>query len=296
MLTNVDKNEEKRVNVFYCKFCDYTSRSKWNYERHQMTLKHKMLTNVDKNEEPKNDLKFRCNICDYVTSTKWNLDRHKTTLTHKNREKRRKTRKNEEDLFQCHCGKQFSSRQTLSFHKKKCKQQQNIITNNNINFNINNLNIQVLLDEKCKDAMTIQNFMMQLQMTMEDISNRRLDGLSGISNILIKNLGTMPIKERPIHCIKNCKWLINDASEGWKEDNGSLVIKQAECGIHKRFQEIWDKKYPNWVYSESLQKNWIECIKILNQETSVKDIGAVLKKLSLVCKLSNDEIQHLTVL
>ena len=82
--------------------------------------------------------------------------------------------------------------------------------------NNNSINIQVFLDEKCKDAMTIQNFVTQLTMTIEDIVNHKQLGLpGGVSNILIENLKPIPLMERPIHCtdLKKRTWMVNDANE-----------------------------------------------------------------------------------
>ncbi len=264
--------------------------------------------------------KFCCEKCEYSTSRKGNWIKHLTTRKHK-------ILTNTDAFatkvapFKCSCGRYYKHRQSLFTHVKKCKFKEdkkeekkdkeldelaalsktdllNVIkemipkignTTNN-----NSINIQVFLDEKCKDAMTIQNFVTQLTMTIEDIVRHKNSGLpDGVSNILIENLKPIPLMERPIHCtdVKKRTWMVNDATEGWKEDNGKIVIKEAGFGINKRFQDIWNKAYPEWQYNEQLQKHWVELVQILNADPTEKEIVKALKKIGSECKLTIEEIK-----
>ncbi len=265
--------------------------------------------------------KFECKECNYSTSRKYDFDKHLTTRKHKilTDTDAITTKKSS---FKCSCGRYYKHRQSLFTHVKKCtfkedkKEEKkdkeldelaalsktdllNVIkemipkignTTNN-----NSINIQVFLDEKCKDAMTIQNFVTQLTMTIEDIVRHKNSGLpDGVSNILIENLKPIPLMERPIHCtdVKKRTWMVNDATEGWKEDNGKIVIKEAGFGINKRFQDIWNKAYPEWQYNEQLQKHWVELVQILNADPTEKQIVKALKKIGPECKLTIEEIKE----
>ena len=79
-----------------------------------------------------------------------------------------------------------------------------------------------------------------------------------IPNILIENLKPLSITERPMHLDtltdNNPIWMIKDQIEGWKKDDGKIVVKQTEYGIHKQFQELWNKKYPNWNNDDRLKE------------------------------------------
>tara|TARA_B100001057_G_C22633067_1_gene865168 strand:- start:51 stop:572 length:522 start_codon:yes stop_codon:yes gene_type:complete len=160
--------------------------------------------------------------------------------------------------------------------------------------NTTNINIQVFLDDKCKEAMTIQNFATKLTMTIEDILAHKQNGLSqGVSNILIENLKPIPLLERPIHCTdgSGSTWMVHDETDGWKEDNGNTVIKEASFEINRRFQDLWNSAYPNWQYNDNLQQRWIELVKCLHTDPTDKEIEAALKKLGSECKLTTKEIR-----
>ena len=168
--------------------------------------------------------KFSCQTCDYSTSRRGNWYKHISTrkheiLTHTDAFATKVA------IFDCECGRSYKHRQSLFTHKKKClfddegKTENEVISqpeslddlsktdllniirdmipkvgsNNTTN---NSVNIQVFLDEKCKDAMTIQNFATQLTMTIEDIFKHKQGGMGiGVSNILIENLKPIPITE-----------------------------------------------------------------------------------------------------
>jgi hypothetical protein len=282
--------KQKVATNFNCKGCDYHTSRKGNWEKHLLTHKHKILTDTDT----------------FATSSK---------------------------IYECECGKTYNHRQSLFTHKKKCTTEKKVEnklvskkepelsdlsnldhlsnseliklmhkmipklgnTNNNTN-TTNNINIQVFLDEKCKDAMTIQNFATQLTMTIDDLMNHKKKGLTqGVSNILIENLKPIPIMERPLHCtdIKKSKWMINDAYSGWQEDNGNSVIKEAGFGINKRFQDVWNGAYPEWQYNEILRNMWMELVSCLTADPSEKEIEKTLKKIGPECKLTIDDIKKI---
>jgi len=278
--------------------------------------------------------KFNCINCDYHTSRKGNWEKHLSTRKHKILTDTDAFATKSSNIYECECGKTYIHRQSLFTHKKKCtttKKVENKImikkepdlsdlsnldqlsnsdlislmhkmipkignTNNSNNNTTNNINIQVFLDEKCKDAMTIQNFATQLTMTIEDLMNHKKKGLTqGVSNILIENLKPIPIMERPLHCtdVKKSKWMINDAAGGWQEDNGKSVIKEAGFGINKRFQDVWNEAYPDWQYNETLRNMWMELVSCLTADPSENEIEKTLKKIGPKCKLTLEDIKKI---
>jgi len=276
---------------------------------------------------------FRCDACDYSTSHIGHWKRHQTTRKHKILTKylhsvpKKGPKLSSEKTYICeYCNKQYKHRQSLYAHKKKCvavnceninlastKKKENSINDLSkqdllsiikemipqIGEKTTNINVQVFLDKNCKEAMTIQNFATQLTMTIEDILAHKHKGIStGVSNILIENLKPIPLLERPIHCTdgSGVNWMVNDEIDGWKQDNGKVVMKEAGFGINKRFQDLWNEAYPNWQYSEILQQRWMELVKCLNADPTEKEIENTLKKLGPECKLSTKEIRDLMFL
>ena len=99
----------------------------------------------------------------------------------------------------------------------------------------------MFLDEKCKDAMTLQHFY-RTSKTIDDLMEYRHGKPNGVSNLLLQNLKPIPLIARPIHCtdLKTSTWMIKE-DEGWTKDNGNKVIKVTEFEVNKRFQQIWDE-------------------------------------------------------
>ena len=273
---------EKVAPKFYCSTCDYSTSRKCNWNKHIMTRKHKILTNTDANATKCSSYKCECGK---------NYKHRQSLFTHvkKCTFKKEEIKEEKKEIKETEELESLSKKDLLNVIKEMIPKIGNTTNNNSIN-------IQVFLDEKCKEAMTIQNFVTQLTMTIEDIVKHKQLGLpDGVSNILIENLKPIPVMERPIHCtdIKKSTWMVNDANEGWKEDNGKTVIKEAGFGINKRFQDIWNKAYPNWQYNEELQKHWVELVQILNSDPSEKQIEKALKKIGPECKLTVEEIKVL---
>ena len=283
-----DIKEQKVANKYNCDICDYSTSRKYNFIKHKTTKKHLMLTNVDTN----------------------------TTISRN---------------YMCECGMEYKHRQSLYVHKKKCNYLENEINNahnivetknskkdvskselldmiqsmipmmggnttNTINNTINNnINIQVFLDDKCKDAMTIQNFAEKLTLTLEDILQNKEGIHIGVPNIVIKNLKPIPFIERPIHFTdeKNHTWMVKDARDGWTKDNGKTVIKVTGTEITKRFQELWNKKFPDWQKSEKMQSIWLELVKSVNEPLDEVDIERALKKIQSECAFKDNNIKEI---
>ena len=246
---------------------------------------------------PKNAEKFYCEKCDFTCSKRSNWNSHKLTLKHTNTDKIltnmvTKNAKNAENMtpFICSCGKNYKHRQSLFNHKKKCNQavdedytnlsekelimtllQQNnqlqnqiielckekSITNINNNSHNKTFNLNMFLNETCKDAMNINDFVDSLQLQLSDLEKVGEVGyIEGISNIIIKSLNAMDVTLRPVHCTdkKRETMYIKDEDKWEKEDLNKvkmhkMVRKVANKNIHliQNFKE----KYPDCIKSSS---------------------------------------------
>jgi hypothetical protein len=265
MLTDGDKKSPKIAQKFYCDYCDYFCSKQSEWDRHILRLKHtnvdKMLTNVDK-------------------------------MLTKNRQK---SPDEGPSSFLCECGKKYKHRQSLSIHKKKCyankplnettnindkeiimslldqnnqlqnkiidlcKNMQPTIHNNNNNINSNNktFNLNVFLNETCKDAMNIMDFVDSLKIQLSDLENvGKLGFVEGISNIIIKNLKALDIHKRPVHCSDSKREVmyIKDENKWEKENNEKKKLRKAIKHIaHKNTKMLpeFKAKYPDCGKSDS---------------------------------------------
>ena len=117
--------------------------------------------------------------------------------------------------------------------------------------------MQIFLNEKCKDAMNINDFVKSINLEISDLENiGQLGYIEGISNIILKNLKALDICQRPMHCsdVKRETMYVKDEDKWEKEDSDNKRLKRViKYVANKNVQLIpeWKKKYPDCVYSDS---------------------------------------------
>ena len=250
--------------IFNCEICNYTGKRLSQYERHLQTKKHlkqAMITNGNK-KVPKKI--YSCE-CGKIYKYNSGYSRHKKTCEYigetKNEESSMLANSDSIVKMLHDAMKQNNLLQEKMIamqndHDKAIKEQNKVIHDiipkigNQTNSNNNIINVQMFLNEKCGDAMSIQNFANQLFITMDDLNQNKKDC---ISNVVIKNLKPLSITQRPFHCtdIKNKEWFVKDEKEGWEEDNGEKLIKTAEYGIQKKWCDAFEHMYPDWMKDDN---------------------------------------------
>jgi hypothetical protein len=244
----------KNRNNFECKTCDYSTCNKYDYEKHIKTIKHKtnesaikpcdLAMNLEKKSQ---DDKFICNNCDKSYKDYSGLWRHKKKCKNIiNENLINEDIINEEnsnlDLTDSNVIFQLI-KQNDEFKQMIVEQNKTIIdqsnklfeickngTNNTlINNNSNNktFNLNVFLNEHCKDAMNITDFVDSLQLQLSDLENvGKLGYIEGISNIIIKNLKALDVHKRPVHCTDKKREVlyVKDEDKWEKEDEEKKKI------------------------------------------------------------------------
>ena len=99
----------------------------------------------------------------------------------------------------------------------------NIVGNNNNN----QFNIQLFLNEDCKNALSIQDFAKQLTVTMEELSLLKDSEPKGIEEIIRNNLMKYALTERPMHNHEK-KWYVKDKNDGWEDDKADTIVKSVK--------------------------------------------------------------------
>ena len=241
--------------------------------------------------------KFQCIYCNYITSRKSQYDRHLSTDKHNNQQLatniNEKVPKGSAS-FDCECGKKYKDRSGLWRHKKTCNPTQKSETeepsdkelimmlikenselkhlvldvcqkiqplNNTVNsHNVTNnktFNLNVFLNETCKDAMNIMDFVDSLKLQLSDLENvGKIGYVEGISNIIVKNLNSLDETMRPVHCTdsKSEVMYVKDENKWEKENENKQKIRKAIKHIaHKntRLLSEFTKKYPDCIKSDS---------------------------------------------
>lgn len=138
--------------------------------------------------------------------------------------------------------------------------------NNTINTNHNTLKINVFLDQNYQEAMNLEDFVQNIQYSIEDLNITANQGIvKGVSNIFKKNLETLDPKSRPIHCgdVKGNQLYIRDANR-WEKDKGKLNV-EIDNVAKKQITMIseWEAQHPNWFKNEALTHQYLNLVRQL---------------------------------
>ena len=249
---------------------------------------------------PKSSENFVCEACDYVTCRKSQYERHLSTSKHKNTTNTTTNTTNlvpkSSENYICECGKEYKHHSSLWSHKKKCnstndtdnnnheikelkelmkylmKENSELKTmmfevikngthNNTTNSHNKSFNLQFFLNETCKDAMNIMDFVDSIKIQLSDLENvGKLGYVDGISNIIAKNLNSLDETKRPVHCTdtKREVMYVKDEDKWEKEaDNKPKIRKLIKHVAHKNTKLLKDykTKYPGCEKSESKYSN-----------------------------------------
>jgi len=232
-----------------------------------------------------------CELCDYKCYRKYDFKKHKMTAKHQNQQKSTKTSEKSEQIITClHCGKIFKDRSGLWRHKKKCliqeetdelsdknliltliqqnnelqKQMLEVIKNGTHNNNTTHtnshnksFNLNLYLNETCKDALNIAEFVSSIKMDLDDLETTgRLGYVEGVTRIINKNLNDLDQTKRPIHCsdVKREVLYIKNDDQWVKENETKPILTKAIKQIaNENIKQIgeWRKKYPDCTDSDS---------------------------------------------
>lgn len=136
-------------------------------------------------------------------------------------------------------------------------------TTNNIN---NQMTINLFLNEECKNAMNLTDFLDQLQLTLDDLLFTKDNGYSkGIANIIVRHLSDMPANSRPIHCSdkKRLQFYVKDENKWEKDDSNQKIDRSINDITQKQVQQLhaWETEHPSWRDSEEDTTTYIEMVK-----------------------------------
>jgi hypothetical protein len=154
-------------------------------------------------------------------------------------------------------------------------------THNTINSNCGNtnktFNLQVFLNETCKDAINMSDFINQIQISLSELEDTgRLGYAEGISKVFIKNLNNIDYTDRPIHCsdLKRETLYIKDNNQWAKDDaNKSGLTKAIKLVANKNIKQIseWQKQHPQYSDPESKQNDKYMQIVLNSMSGSTKE-------------------------
>lgn len=254
------KKLEKNFLKYYCNSCNFTCSQKCDWNRHITRAKHLISNNGNKMETKKLEKNFLCN-CGKIYKTNSGLWKHSQKCDHINITDNNEHMYNginikDKDALVLHLLKQNSELQNKIIN---ITSQSNITNNNNTTNNIDNktFNLQLFLNETCKDAMNITDFVSSIKLSLEDLEHTGRQGyIQGISNIIIKNLNNLEQHMRPLHCSNFKKEImyIKDNNEWLKDsENKPMLTRAIKTIANKNIKQIntWRDNYPECTDSDS---------------------------------------------
>jgi uncharacterized C2H2 Zn-finger protein len=248
----------KSSNLFSCKFCDYFTCKKNNYIKHCETIKHKNNASIKSSNiiNKNGEKQYICNNCEKVFNDRAGLWRHKKkcldNICNIN---------NEKQIVNFLMKENSEFKQLLLEQNKQiielANKTSNNIFNTNTNFHNKTFNLNMFLNETCKNAMNISDFADSIKLELSDLESvGELGYINGISNIIIKNLKGLDITQRPIHCTdaKRETLYIKDKDKWEKEgEQKEIIVKFVSNIANKNIRMLseFKKKYPDCCKYES---------------------------------------------
>ena len=295
----ITKKVPKSSKNFFCEICDYSTSRESQYNRHLMTPKHKMITN-DNKKVPKSSKIYQCECGNnYIFAS--GLSRHKKKCSYKEEktkeEKEEKESEEKEEIKNVVVKKEdddeTSYKQMCMNMMQLMKEQQKQINEmipkigNNNTTNNNQFNLQIFLNEKCKDALNITDFINSLQIQMDDLVNTgKLGFAESTSQLLIKGLNELEVTKRPIHCsdLKRETLYIKDNDVWEKESENKEKMTKAVKQIQKESFGVipdWVKEHPGCTRGDSEHNDeYMEIVGNTAGVDKVKDVNKIIKKLA----------------
>mgnify|MGYP006087834265 CR=1 FL=1 len=283
------KNEQNELNIFYCKCCHYKCFKKSNFNRHLLTAKHQKLENtitINQNEQLKlkkeqkplevkkeeaikqeillGDFKCECGKAYKHYPSLWTHKKNCTFIEDTQIVEKPEGSNDYKDMI-LELVKENKEMRTMMVEQQKTigelipKVGNNNSTTNNNNNTINQkFNINVFLNEQCKDAINMSDFIKQIEISLEQLDFTKTNGLEkGLTQAIMDNMNKLSVYERPMHCtdVKRETLYIKD-NDTWEKDRDKSKIKQViKKASNKNYTALtnWTKANPKFMEDDSKQ-------------------------------------------
>ena len=158
------------------------------------------------------------------------------------------------------------------------------------------MTINVFLNEKCKDAMNLTDFVENLKISLQDLEYTKEEGyVKGISNIFTKHLTDLKPTERPIHCCdkKRLQFYIKDEDKWEKDEENTKIDKTIQDVTVKQIKKLreWEDKHPGYLKDEKLLMEWHTMLREImgggEDEEIIKNKEQIKKKIGETIELKN---------
>jgi len=293
--------------VFHCIKCEYSTKHKNNWCKHLETKKHIHLHNeVIKYIANISTIchHYNCENCGKNYKFLSGLSRHRIKCEKSTNNIKQHTIKSEiidtskhnVDIIKT---QQQQIKQLQNLLEQSIESNSNTLNNilpkvGNTTNNINNqMTINLFLNEECRDAMNLTDFVKQIKLSLNDLQYTRDNGyIKGITNIIVKNLCEMPATSRPIHCSdkKNLQFYIKDEDKWGKDSQNEKIDKSINEISNKQIQQIkeWESNHPNWNSSDEQTTAYIDLLTTVMGGTTDSEKQTNLENIKKKIGMSTD--------
>ena len=259
------KKSPKISKMFYCKSCEYSCSKQSEFNKHIVTAKHKMIVNGSKKISKiskTNNNEYEC-VCGKTYKYDSGYYRHKKVCRSTNIQVDSNTHVKEhvdDSANNTMTTMMELIRQNQEFKELIVEQNKHLLelsqkpttTNNTINNNNQKFNLNFFLNEQCKDAINMSEFLENMTLDIEDLTETgRLGYVGGISRIFINKLREMDTYKRPLHCtdLKRETLYIRENDEWFKENDSKNKFNDIIAHVaNKNCKTIkqWTEEHPNY--------------------------------------------------
>jgi hypothetical protein len=296
-----EQKSKKGDSIYYCEKCDFVCSKKFNWDRHLLTAKHsgKQFGKEEKEQKEQKEKKYECN-CGKMYTNASGLWKHKQKDNCSNKEV------NSINYSQPNNDKNDKLIEYLLHENKEIKELileivKNGITNttnsHNTTTNSHNkaFNLNFFLNETCKNAMNITDFVESIKLQLSDFMSMGDVGfVEGISNIIVKNLNSLDETARPIHCTdqKRETFYLKDENIWEKDDDDKKRMKQMIKSIAYKNEKLMKKfkeTYPDYNNPESRRSDQYSKIMIEAMDCKEESREKIIKNISKVTTISKNK-------
>ena len=290
----------KNAEIFRCEICNFECSKKSNYKSHIMTRKHQNRTILNENKQEKATKQFSCVKCNKKYTARNSLWYHQQKCQETNSDNNLENKLCDKDLvIMVMKQQQELMKQNTEFQKKIIEDQSNTqkimldVIKNGTHSNNNNsynktFNLNVFLNQTCKNAMNLSDFVKSVNVQITDLEKMgELGYVDGIADIIIKNLKNLEVEKRPMHCTDAKREIlyVKDENKWEKEEKEKTKVRAAINQVATKNMELlleYKNKNPDCVNpnSEDSVKFNQMLIEVLGGVKEQENTLKVVKKLS----------------
>ena len=292
MTTSTTSKIERKL---FCENCDYTCYNKCDFDKHLLTAKHRRTTELLSKV-------FACDHCNKEYKHHSSLWKHKNICRSRDNIQLEIIPEITEDssikditigLIKSNTADTPSLeviiveliKSNTELQKQVIELCKNGTNNNNTTNNNQKFNINVFLNDKCKDAINLSDFIKNIEVSREDIQNTgRLGFVDGISKIIIDNLKQLDVTERPIHCtdVKRETMYIKDEDQWNKEGDDTKMRNVIQTVSRKSIKTLQEWKQVNPDYEDGYSEFSQDCLSMQRHSVAGDDREVYYPKVSKI--------------